>query len=327
MKASTRPLACSTVSCAVFSFVAVSAAPPRGKASFEALGDLPGGAFESLALGVSADGSGVIGYGTTEAGSQAFRWSKKQGMMSLGNLPGGTFRQSWAAKISADGNTVVGYGDPDGSGWNGHKGFLWTPAQGMVEIHGTREAMAVSADGAVVVGDGGQQAFRWTRTGEPTRLGVLPGRLSSRAIAVSADGSVVTGSSYDLPSWSNEEAYVWSQTGGMRGLGFAPEQNGSFPNAIFPDGSVIAGTSGAVAFRWSQETGMTVIPHLPGRHLTHPGGVSAKGTTIVGSTFVDRDHATAFIWDAAHRMDRSLSVGAGTRKAIARDSGSSSVHP
>lgn len=47
---------------------------------------------------------------------------------------------------------------------------------------------------------------------------------------------------------------------------------------------------------------MMVIPHLPGRHLTHPGGVSAKGLTIAGTGFVDRDHAAAFIWDAAHGM-------------------------
>jgi hypothetical protein len=50
---------------------------------------------------------------------------------------------------------------------------------------------------------------------------------------------------------------------------------------------------------------MVSIGHLPGRQLTHPGGVAANGSIIVGASFVDRAHATAFLWDAAHGM-RSL---------------------
>ncbi len=44
------------------------------RADFIPLGDLPGGTFFSLANGVSADGSVVVGRGTSALGSEAFIW-------------------------------------------------------------------------------------------------------------------------------------------------------------------------------------------------------------------------------------------------------------
>jgi probable HAF family extracellular repeat protein len=288
---------------------APAAAPSRG-ASFQGLGDLPGGTIESLALRVSADGSVVVGNGATASGQQAFRWTQREGMVSLGNLPDGGFKQSWAVGVSADGSVIVGYGDPDGSGnWDRHQGFRWTKGGGMAlvgSLDGAAryEALGVSADGSVTVGDGGTQAFRWTPRGGAVGLGVLPGRTNSRAIGVSADGSVAVGSSYNLPSWSNEETFLWTSSGGMQALGYLPGGSTSFPNAISADGAVIAGTgsssSGSAAFRWTRSTGMVPIGHLPGRKLTHPGGITVDGSTIVGASYVDRAHATAFIWDATH---------------------------
>jgi probable HAF family extracellular repeat protein len=282
-------------------------------ASFQGLGDFPGGSFESLAQRVSADGSVVIGYGTTATGQQAFRWTRGTGMVSLGNLPDGSFKQTDATGVSADGAVVVGYGDPVGSGWDTYRGFLWTQPGGMVEmgsLDGSPRSMAfgVSADGSVVVGDGGLQAFRWTRSGGMQGLGVLPGWTGSRAVAVSADGSVVTGSNHTA-TWDSEQAFRWTSAGGMQGLGYPPGYSYSFPNAISPDGSVIAGTcvssSIGAAFRWTQGTGMVPIGGLPGMTTTHPGGVSANGSIIVGGSYTDAAHGTAFVWDAAHGM-RSL---------------------
>jgi probable HAF family extracellular repeat protein len=81
------------------------------KASFQGLGDLPGGTFESAAQRVSANGLVVVGYGTTAAGQQAFRWTQKEGMVSLGNLSDNRFKQSVALGVSADGSVIVGNGD------------------------------------------------------------------------------------------------------------------------------------------------------------------------------------------------------------------------
>lgn len=286
---------------------------PARAASFQGLGDFPGGTFESQGLRVSADGSVVVGNGTTDSGKQAFRWTQREGMVSLGNLPDGGFKQSWAVGVSADGSVIVGYGDPDGSGkWETHRDFRWTQGDGMVLRGGLdgaahSEALAVSADGSVIVGDGGAQAFRWTRRDGVVELGVLPGRSNSRAIAVSADGSVVTGSSYQLPAWDHEEAFVWTPAGGMQGLGIPPGSSASFPNAISADGSVIVGSlTGAGVFRWSRSTGMTTLGQFPGARVTHPSAITADGAIIVGTSSVDRRAPSiAFIWDATHGM-RSL---------------------
>ena len=43
-------------------------------ASFQGLGDLPGGSFYSTAYGVSADGSVVVGLSGSASGPEAFRW-------------------------------------------------------------------------------------------------------------------------------------------------------------------------------------------------------------------------------------------------------------
>ena len=64
---------------------------PAQAASFQGLGDLPGGVFSSSAGGVSADGSVVVGSGTSANGYEAFRWTQATGMVGLGDLSGGGF--------------------------------------------------------------------------------------------------------------------------------------------------------------------------------------------------------------------------------------------
>jgi len=49
-----------------------------------ALGDLPGGTDRSLAYGVSADGSVIVGVGNSTSGNEAFRWTASTGMVGLG---------------------------------------------------------------------------------------------------------------------------------------------------------------------------------------------------------------------------------------------------
>jgi uncharacterized membrane protein len=49
-------------------------------ASFQGLGDLVGGRFESNARGISADGSVVVGYGFSDSGYEGFRWTSSGGM-------------------------------------------------------------------------------------------------------------------------------------------------------------------------------------------------------------------------------------------------------
>jgi len=158
------------------------------------LGDLSGGTFESLANGVSADGSVVVGQGASASGYEAFRWTSGGGMVGLGVLPVGGV-DSAAFGVSADGSVVVGWGRSD----NGGPGLVleasrWTSGGGMVGVGdlpgGLFESFAtdVSGDGAVVVGWGsapGTEAFLWTSDGGMERLWDV---LLAQGIDPAADG-------------------------------------------------------------------------------------------------------------------------------------------
>jgi len=96
-----------------------------------ALGDLPGGVFQSTAQDVSADGSIVVGYGTSPNGQEAFLWDESRGMRRLEDvlvdewgLGPDEFDPDWtlidARDISYDGSVIVGLGtNPSGEtqGW------------------------------------------------------------------------------------------------------------------------------------------------------------------------------------------------------------------
>jgi probable HAF family extracellular repeat protein len=125
------------------------------------LGDLPSGQVRSEASAVSADGSVVVGYGSSASGIEAFRWTSAGGMVGLGDLPGGLFN-SEALAVSADGSIVVGKGDGTES-----KPFIWDATNGMrnlstvltdlgLDLTGwdLRTATGISADGSTIVGDG-----------------------------------------------------------------------------------------------------------------------------------------------------------------------------
>jgi probable HAF family extracellular repeat protein len=91
-----------------------------------ALGDLSGGFFSSRADALSADGSVVIGDGSSALGSEAYRWTAATGMIGLGDVPGGPFI-SFARGISGDGSVIVGqgFGDVDTEAliWDGVNGL------------------------------------------------------------------------------------------------------------------------------------------------------------------------------------------------------------
>src|SRR5262249_5641418 len=123
------------------------------------LGFLPGGTF-SIASGVSADGSVVVGYSHSASGDQAFRWTQATGMVSLGN---GVFASSIASGVSADGRVVVG----EAHSLSGQlEAFRWTQEEGMVGLGGlSAGADAASADGAIIVGvTNDRLAFVWDST-------------------------------------------------------------------------------------------------------------------------------------------------------------------
>lgn len=94
------------------------------------LGDLPGGAVNSQAWDVSADGFVVVGHAESDSGDQAFIWTPATGMVALRdvlvndfglNLTGWSLTD--ARGVSDDGMTIVGHGtNPSGNveGWIAH---------------------------------------------------------------------------------------------------------------------------------------------------------------------------------------------------------------
>ena len=81
------------------------------------LGDPPGGDFFSEATDVSADGSVIVGNGTSTSSPEAFYWTSNGGMQNLrelliaGGATGLTDRRlTGASAVSSDGRTIVGIG-------------------------------------------------------------------------------------------------------------------------------------------------------------------------------------------------------------------------
>lgn len=128
------------------------------------LGDLAGGGTGSFAWDLSADGSIVIGSGSSSAGAEAFRWEGGT-MVGLGDLAGGAFGSA-ARAISSDGSTIVGFG----TAASGREAVRWT-GSGIASLGNlggaafSSEARDVSADGSTIVGlaglPGGQTGFVW----------------------------------------------------------------------------------------------------------------------------------------------------------------------
>jgi probable HAF family extracellular repeat protein len=104
--------------------------PSSASPMFTGLGDLLGGSFQSRSLGVSGDGSVVVGRGFSGSnGNEAFRWTSAGGMVGLGDLEGASF-SSVASGASADGSVVVG----EGFSASGNEAFRWTAGGGMVGL-------------------------------------------------------------------------------------------------------------------------------------------------------------------------------------------------
>lgn len=285
--------------------------------SFTPLGFLPHGNNSSVAWGVSADGTTVVGRGNSASGYEAFRWNSAEGMVGLGDLPGGGF-QSEGLAISSDGSTVVGFGKspPDQS----VEGFRWSSGSGMVglgKLSGDTQSSAwgVSADGSTVVGWSSRnngsvyEAFRWNSTDGMFGLGGLPDAALTQALGVSADGSVVVGFANGP---SSQTPFRWSAADGMVGLGHLPGGSYAGANDVSSDGSIIVGSgqtaTGSEAFRWTQAGGMVGLGELAGgTEWSDAYAVSADGSVIVGSS-ADALGEQAVIWTAEGGMQRLLDV-------------------
>jgi probable HAF family extracellular repeat protein len=105
--------------------------------------------FYSYADIVSADGSVIVGYGSSVNGGESFRWTESGGMVALPGI--------YATGVSGDGSVIVGISP---IGFQEYEAFRWTESGGMVGLgdlpgyYPSIVASGVSGDGSVIVGYG-----------------------------------------------------------------------------------------------------------------------------------------------------------------------------
>jgi probable HAF family extracellular repeat protein len=263
----------------------------EGTAAMTKIGPSP--YVTNYATGISYYADVIVG-----VGKGAYRWTASTGMVSLGDLPGGTF-DSGASGTNKGGDVVVGWG----TSVSGREAFRWTSSTGLVGLGDlpdgvfASQANAVSSDGGIVVGfcspKPGQEAFRWTASTGMVGLGDLPeGIYKSGAMGISFDGKTIVGYAN---SKLGEEAFRYTGAGPMVGLGDLP--GGRFRSGakgVSGDGSVVVGfgTSerGEEAMFWNAKDGMVSLQRfletrigLPTDWALHSASaISADGKTIVG---------------------------------------------
>ena len=232
------------------------------------LGASVGGRYFSP-FALSADGKVIVGICATgekvndDNILHAIRLTEAEGIDDLGVLTGDF--DSCAYAVSADGSVVVGISFVPYSitGWTNGHAFLWTKADGMVDLGKLGRgpyacATGVSADGKIVVGDamdihGKFRAFRWTIETGMIDLGATTDEIiNPSATAISADGKVIVGhgTSTDPNSDGKARAFRWSRETGMQTLNHWLASNGvNATNIVFStaigvsaDGNAVIGT-------------------------------------------------------------------------------------
>lgn len=295
---------------ATTALTALAAAAPARAAEFdEFFGLAPSGNTATVANGVSADGTVVVGQSAFGGvGANAYRWTNGV-MTNLGTLGAGG---SIAYGVSGNGQVVVGRANiPGGMA----RAFRWSG--GVMTDLGTLGgnaslASAASYDGSVVVGSaddgsGVARAFRWSG-GVMSDIGTLGGNTAS-ASGVSADGTVIAGIS-GLSGNTSDRAFRWSG-GVMTDLGTLGGTQ-SAASAVSADGTTIVGTSTMVgnllyrAFRWNGGT-MTDLGAMAGGTQSLAYGVNGDGSVVVGYGDVN-GLATAFRWKASTGMQSIAQV-------------------
>lgn len=285
-----------------------ASAPTRAQhnpASFQGLGDLPGGAEESYAISVSADGSTVCGWSGAAGGTTAFIWSN--GRMSALDVGADGLVPRVAHAASADGRVVVGIGAAGAQS----AAFRWEagrtePLLAPGSLGGTTDAWGISGDGRTIVGytqEGGlAHALVWSGDAVSVLEGPPGERVSAFAMGLSADRSTPVGYS---ESERGTEAVAWREGRVVR-LGRLPcGALHAEARAVSADGSVIVGTGsskfGLEAVQWVEARAVPLGGYSRDHEfLASALGVTADGDLMVGYAITDRDLPVAVVWDEVH---------------------------
>jgi probable HAF family extracellular repeat protein len=220
----------------------------------------------------------------------ALRWSRQEGLVDLGTLPGSN--ESLASAINNRGQ-VVGYALYEDIARS--SALLWDPHTGLRDLGdlGGHWAMALDInDAGRVAGNsrtaaGVGMAFSWTEaTG---MVGLLPpGALGSDAREMNASGQIVgnyvTADGITL-------MFLWTPGRGFETIGdmtlfpFALSNNDWIAGEIFLQQS---------AFVWHRDLGVVDIGFLPGGSFSNAYDVNNRGEVVGDATTATGMHA--FLW-------------------------------
>ncbi len=260
--------------------------------SFTGLGSVAG-ANESFGLGLSGDGQIAVGVSCCPALDTAFRWD------GATLTPLGTGK---AVAASQDGSVLVG-----ATGTN--EACRWTGAGVIPELLGAglgSVAMAVSANGLVIVGMRASGPFRWTSAGLVDLSPLPAGATGGAAAAVSDDGLVIAGR-LEFPGgpqpfrWTGSTFEVLTLPAGfVAGRATALSADGSIMVGNLSDGS------NDHAFRWTATGGFELLGALTSGGASTASAVSDDGAVIVGTADASAGEQP-FVWTSALGM-RDLQV-------------------
>lgn len=245
---------------------------------------------------------------------------------------------SGAWGISADGTRIVGdsFMFVPGERRTESRGFVWTAADGMLELPPpplalpASSASAISNDGAVIVGNNGftngsyyevRNGTYWTdvRTGTPNPVLMEPAYSIND---ITSDGTRLIGGTREpgLPWAVAKCMFYYTDASGIVEVGPLPGRIYSWGEAGSADGAVMVGwgdgPDGITPIMWTEATGVTELAGRPDGYFGQAFGISADGSTIVGGYGnFDED---AFRWTAAEQYV-SLGKLDGFRKAYGLD--------
>lgn len=286
----------------------------QGSAEFEGLPLTTSGT--SHALGVSADGTTVVGYADPGSNNeQPFRWTADSGLEVFPEI-------GFAEAASADGSMIAGSRKVNQT----RLPYRWTRDDGFVTLELPEEkptpdraftsgvASALSASGEIVVGSlfdtsDQQYPFRWSSNG--MEVLALPAdlnpRKSANATAVSADGTVIAGVLADRPHF---HVFRWTESDGMVFIDDISSEVNTNLSDLSADGAVIVGwvsetTSDALhPLRWTLDEGLTIL-ELPFCARAYADATNADGTVVAVHCESAQDN-DVYLWTPDGKL-RSLS--------------------
>ena len=301
----------------------------RATPVFDDLGDLPGGSEYSVANGISPDGKYVVG-GSSSANSgtvdqffkptEAFIWSKADGMIALGDLAGGNFI-SIAYAVTSDGNRVVGTSEEFRSDFANTRlaPFLWIRGAGMGRLGpgklgspttnptGVAAATAIAPNGSRVVGNltytdplcffGDctiNKGFVWESFNPPQTITFFSSFGRTIAAEVNSAGTIVGTDRIPCPgplglTFYQSVAFRWPSGGALIHIA---DDTCNFVNTqavgVSADGKTIVGVKDAGVFLWHEGD----VPPLKVLAATAPApvGLSDDGRVILdnaGGMYLD----------------------------------------